>query len=104
MRDMEWFRALYLNDVNREASDPRATPIAGDLTGLPPALIVGAGCDVLRDEGKVYADRVAAAGVPVEYRCFEGTIHAFMSFAGAIPMGLDALSFVASRLKRQLTP
>jgi len=102
MRDMEWFRSLYLTDVTREASDPRATPLAGDLSGLPPALIVGAGCDVLKDEGKVYADRLAAAGVPVEYRCFAGTIHAFMSFAGAIPMGLEALSFVAARLKANL--
>ena len=44
------------------------------------------------------------AGVPVESRCLEGTIHAFMWFGGAIPMGLDALSFVASRLKQTLTP
>ena len=103
-RDMAWFRALYLTDVAREADDPRVSPIAArDLSGLPPALVVGAGCDMLRDEGKAYADRLAAAGVPVEYRCFEGTIHAFMSFAGAIPMGLDALSFVASRLKENLT-
>jgi acetyl esterase/lipase len=45
---------------------------------------------------------LAADGVAVEYRCFEGTIHAFMSFAGAIPMGIEALSFVASRLKEHL--
>ncbi len=103
-RDMEWFRALYLTDVAREADDPRASPIvARDLSGLPPALVVGAGCDMLRDEGKAYADRLAAAGVPVEYRCFDGTIHAFMSFAGAIPMGLEALSFVAARLRDNLT-
>ena len=103
-RDMEWFRALYLSDVAREPDDPRVSPIAaGDLSGLPPALVVTAGCDPLRDEGMAYADRLAAAGVSVEYRCFEGTIHAFMSFAAAIPMGLEALSFVASRLKRSLT-
>jgi acetyl esterase/lipase len=101
--DMEWFRSLYLTNVG-EADDPRASPIAAaDLSGLPPALVVTAGCDVLRDEGKAYADRLVAAGVPVEYRCFEGTIHAFMSFAGAIPMGLDALSFVASRLRGALS-
>ena len=103
-RDMEWFRSLYLSDVDRESEDPRVSPIAAaDLGGLPPALVVTAGCDVLRDEGKAYADRLAAAGVPVEYRRYDGTIHAFMSFAGAIPQGLDALSFVASRLKGSLT-
>jgi acetyl esterase len=102
--DMEWFRSLYLTDVPRESVDPRVSPIAAaDLSGLPPALIVTAGCDPLRDEAKAYADRLRAAGVPAEYRCFDGTIHAFMSFAGAIPLGLDALSFVASRLQATLT-
>jgi acetyl esterase len=100
MRDMLWFRSHYLTDIARETHDPRVSPIvAADLSGLPPALIVTAGCDTLRDEGNAYADRLAAAGVKVERRCFEGTIHAFMSFAGAIPMGLEGLSFVASRLR-----
>jgi acetyl esterase len=103
MRDMEWFRALYVTDPARESSDARLSPIAArDLAGLPPALVLTAECDPLRDEGKAYADRLAAAGVPVEYRCYAGTIHAFMSFAGAIPLGLEALSFVAERLKTSL--
>jgi acetyl esterase len=102
-RDMEFFRSCYLNDVPRHASEPRASPLlGGDLAGLPPALVVTAGCDPLHDEGKAYADRLAAAGVPVEYRCFESTIHAFMSFAGAIPVGIEGLSFVASRLRAAL--
>ena len=103
LRDMAWFRAHYLSDVTRDADDPHVSPIAAtDLRGLPPALVMTAGCDVFRDEGRAYADRLAADGVPVEYRCFEGAIHAFMSFAGAIPMGIDALSFVASRLRENL--
>ena len=104
MRDMEWFRSQYLTDAAKESHDVRASPIAAsDLAGLPPALVLTAGCDVLRDEGKAYAERLTAAGVPVEYHCFEGTIHAFMSFAGAIPMGLEGLSFVASRLRAALS-
>ena len=99
---MQHFQSLYFADI-AQVSDPRASPLlAGDLSGLPPALIVTSGCDPIRDEGKAYADRLSAAGVPVEYRCFEGTIHAFMSFAGAIPVGLEALAFVASRLKAAL--
>jgi acetyl esterase/lipase len=101
-RDIEFFRSCYLDDVERHASDPRASPLVGDLSGLPPALVVTAGCDPLHDEGKAYADRLLAAGVPVEYRCFESTIHAFMSFAGALPVGVEGLSFVASRLRAAL--
>jgi acetyl esterase len=103
-RDMEWFRSTYLADVARDMQDFRASPMAApDLSGLPPALIVTAGCDPLRDEGKAYAGRLTASGVAAEYRCFDGAIHACMSFAGAIPQGLDALSFVAGRLKGSLT-
>jgi acetyl esterase len=102
-RDMEFFRSCYLTDVDRQGSDPRVSPLlAGDLAGLPPALVVTAGCDPLRDEGKAYADRLVAAGVPVEYHCFERAIHPFMSFAGAIPVGMEGLSFVASRLRAAL--
>jgi acetyl esterase len=100
--DIEWLRNLYLADPS-QASDPRVSPLlAPDLRGMPPALIVAAGCDLMRDEGKAYADRLSDAGVPVEYRCFDGTIHAFMSFDGAIPMGREALAFAASRLRAAL--
>ena len=101
-RDMEWFREQYLASPT-EANDPRVSPLlAPDVTGLPPALIIAAGCDVLRDEGNEYAARLREAGVPVEYRCFEGTIHAFMSFCGAIPLGREALALAASRLRAAL--
>jgi len=101
-RDLEFFRSCYLTDVPQQASDPRVSPLLGDLAGLPPALLVTAGCDPLHDEGKAYADRLAAAGVPVEYRCYESTVHAFMSFARALPAGLEGLAFVASRLRAAL--
>ena len=101
--DMDWFRAQYLRDVERDAADQRASPLGAlNLAGLPPALVVTCGCDLLRDEGQAYAQRLTEAGVPVEQRCFDGTIHACMSFAGAIPMGLEALTFMASRLRAAL--
>jgi acetyl esterase len=101
-RDMEWFRDQYLANP-ADANDPRVSPLlAPDVAGLPPALIIAAGCDLLRDEGNEYATRLRGAGVPVEYRCFEGTIHAFMSFGGAIPLGREALGLAASRLRTAL--
>jgi acetyl esterase len=75
---------------------------ASDLSGLPPALVTTSGVDPLRDEGRAYADRLAAAGVPVTYRCFETTIHACASFAGVIPAGREMLDFAAAWLKVQL--
>ena len=105
LRDLDWCRTNYLTDPATEMHDPRVSPIASaDLSGLAAALIVTAGVDPLRDEAKLYADRLAAAGVPVEYRCFEGTIHACMSFGSAIPAGAEMLAFVASRLNAALHP
>lgn len=104
-REMEWFNELYFSDVAKEVRDPRASPLrTSDLSGLPPAIVITAGCDPLRDEGRLYAERLAKAGVPADYRCFEGTIHAFVSFAPAIPAGDEALTFVAERLRAALHP
>jgi acetyl esterase len=101
--DMDWFRAHYLNDPTAEEGDARVSPLASkDLSRLPPALILTAGYDPLRDEAKEYADRLSAAGVAVEYRCFESTVHAFVSFSALIPAGIEALALVADRLRTAL--
>ncbi len=79
-RDMiDWFFDHYFGTAWPFA-DPRAIPsLYEDYTGLPPALIITAGHDPLRDEGAEYAEALAASGVPVEYACREGTIHGFMN-------------------------
>jgi acetyl esterase len=60
--------------------DPYAAPLeAEDLGGLPPALVVLGGCDVLRDEGRQYGNRLREAGVPVDEACFAGQPHGFMN-------------------------
>jgi acetyl esterase len=101
--DMYWFRAQYLSDPDAQSQDARVSPLVNaDLSGLPPALVITAGYDPLRDEGKAYADRLSAAGVPVEYRCFETTVHAFVSFTALIPVGLEALALVGSRMRAAL--
>jgi acetyl esterase len=76
---IQWFFGHYFG-IAWPCADPRAIPsLYADYTGLPPALIITAGHDPLRDEGADYAKTLAAAGVPVDYQCYEGTIHGFMN-------------------------
>ena len=79
-RDMiEWFFNHYFGTA-WPIDDPRAIPaLYQDYSGLPPALIITAGHDPLRDEAAEYAERLSAAGVPVDYECYEGSIHGFMN-------------------------
>ena len=102
MEDMAWFGG-HLTDDPAALLESNASPIATpDLSGLAPALTVTAGYDPLVDEGKAYADRLTEAGVPSEYKCYEGTIHGFVSFPGVLEAGKDGLAFMAKRLKAAL--
>jgi len=77
-RDMEGARAMYVPE-KKDWSSPYVSPLlAPDLSLLPPALVVTAGCDPLRDEGEAYALRLAEAGVWAKYVCCEDMIHAFL--------------------------
>ncbi len=88
---MTWFKSLYLQDPSLEHSPYYAPAYATDFSGLPPAIIVTAEFDPLRDEGRFYADRLEAAGVPVTYRCVPGTIHGFLLFYPFMPKAWGAL-------------
>ena len=87
-----------------DPADPDASPLrAPSLAGLPPAHVVTAGCDVLRDEGEAYADALAAAGVPVAHRRWEGHLHGFIGDPAAFDDAERALSEVATALRAALT-
>jgi acetyl esterase len=85
-RSMRWYWEQYAGSAGADI-DPLAAPCRmQDLTDLPPATIITAGYDPLRDEGRRYADRLRDASVRVDYHCYEGTFHAFAS----MPMLLSA--------------
>lgn len=73
--DMAWFWEHYVPDP-KVRTHPHASPLrAESLADLPPALVLTAGCDVLRDEGEAYAGRLAASGVTLDFRRYEGLHH-----------------------------
>jgi acetyl esterase len=81
---IDWFLGHYAGR-QPDIKDPRLSPLYGDLSGLPPAIIVTAEFDPLRDEGEAYGEALEAAGVPADVRRYPGMIHGFFDMGAFSP-------------------
>jgi acetyl esterase len=100
--EMEAYWSYYLGD---SAPDRLAAPaLAPDLAGLPPAYVLVAGRDVLRDEGAAYAERLAAAGVPVRLRRFDDMVHGFLLCTAWLDAARAGVAELAAVLRAGLDP
>jgi acetyl esterase len=98
----DWYLGHYLPDP-ADAKKPLASPLfVEDLSRLPPALVVTAGFDPLRDEGKAYADRLREAGVRAELVCLEGQMHGFLMLGSALRDAARTVDLIADRLRGAL--
>jgi acetyl esterase len=100
--DMRWFFEQYLRSPV-DAHNPFAVPLcADDLGDLPPATVVTAGFDPLRDDGVALAERFEREGTPVDHRHYPAMTHGFCSLADRVAVAEEALSAVAGDVRERL--
>ncbi|HET6209638.1 MAG TPA: alpha/beta hydrolase [Jatrophihabitans sp.] len=98
-RSVQWYWQHYLA-CPEDGRDPRASPLlAAEHSGLPPALVITAEYDPLRDEGELYAEQLRAAGVPVELNRYDGMMHGFFTMSGVLDGGRQAVGQAAEFLR-----
>jgi acetyl esterase len=101
--DVDWYFENYVAGVQVDPGDPRLSPLrCPDLSGLPPALVVTAGFDPLRDEGEAYARALRDAGNVVVLRRFDSLIHGFANMIGLSRSCREAMTEVARSLRALL--
>ena len=95
---MRWFDECYAPDP----ADWRYSPMLKDQAGMPPTLVVTAGLDPIRDQGRAYAAACVAAGVTTVYREAQGSIHGFINLRKAIPSTQEDIGRCVATLKLML--
>jgi acetyl esterase len=99
---MEWYRAQYLRD-DADGDHPHCSPLlATSLAGLPPAFVITAEFDPLRDEGEVYAERLVAAGVPTEVYRAAGMFHGFFGMDAVLDGAKQAQALLFDSMRAAL--
>ena len=99
-RSVAWYWGMYLASPE-DGENPLASPLrAPDLSGLPPATVITAEYDPLRDEAEHYAQRLAAAGVATELIRYDGMMHGFFTMVGTLDVARTAVAAAADRLAK----
>jgi acetyl esterase/lipase len=96
--EMQWHQDHYFSSPG-DGRDPRVSPLAGNLAGLPPAQIQSAECDPLHVQAEAYRDALEAAGVAVEYRSYAGMIHGYFGLESVFPIANEAMADAGRALR-----
>jgi acetyl esterase len=99
--DMEWFGRHYVRG-DADVDDPYASVVRADLRDMPPALVVTAECDPLRDDGEAYAARLAERGVAARVKRYPGMFHGFMNYPDLLPEAREAFADSGAALREAL--
>lgn len=103
VNSVKWYWGMYLKSAD-DAGNPLASPLrAADLSGLPPATIITAELDPLRDESELYAKRLAEHGVRAEVIRYDGMMHGFFTMVGMLDTAREAVSTASARLASAFT-
>jgi acetyl esterase len=98
---LDWFFDHYIPG-GMDKTDPRVSPLNGDLKGLPPAYVVLGGYDPLHDEGQAYAKKLQDAGVRVEIADYDGMVHCFIYMQAVLPQAVVAVTAAAKAVRAGL--
>jgi len=97
---MKWYWQQYAPQASDRQSGLAAPCREPDLSGLPPAIVLTAEHDVLRDEGQEYAERLRQAGVAVQHQCAAGQMHGFLMMNGVLPGSREGVRHICGSLRK----